>query len=89
MTSLHSYPVLFDHVTCNLDELRRRERERGDRQTGSTESMLSTLVPHNTYDMTLDTYNFSTEECANMIVDKLIGFDEFTAFRTLWVRMQS
>jgi len=28
---LRGYPVLFVHLTCPLEELRRREKERGDR----------------------------------------------------------
>jgi len=89
VTSLHSYPVLFTHVTCNLDELRRRERERGDRQIGSTESMFSALIPKDVYDITVDTFNFSTEECANIIAEKINSIDEFIAFKTLWSQMQS
>ena len=88
VTLLYSYPVIFAHVTCNLDELKRRERERGDRQIGSTESMLSALIPKNIYDITVDTHNFSTDECADMIVKKSNSCDDVTAFKTLWAQMQ-
>jgi len=37
---LHGYPVLFVHVTCPADELRRREKERGDRNIGMAERFL-------------------------------------------------
>jgi len=89
ITSLHSYPVLFVHVTCPAEELRRREKDRGDRPIGSTEDMLPFLIPKDNYDITVDTYNFSTEECADMIIEKLNSFDEFTAFKILWSQMQA
>jgi chloramphenicol 3-O phosphotransferase len=86
---LHSYPVLLVHVTCPVDELRRREKERGDRQIGSTESMLPTLIPKDTYDIVVDTYNYSLEECADKIIEKLNKQDKLIAFETLWTLMQS
>ena len=71
---LHEYPVLFVHVTCPLEELRRREKERSDRLIGLAEEQLSLLCPlDNTY-----------EECADKVMELLYCSGNFSAFRTLW-----
>jgi chloramphenicol 3-O phosphotransferase len=88
LTLLHSYPVLFVHVKCPINELRRREKERGDRKIGDAETMLSSLVPQDIYDIEVDTYNFSTVECADRIIEKLNSSDKYTAFKTLWTQKQ-
>lgn len=82
---LHDYPVLFVHVTCPLEELQRREKERGDREIGLAEEQLPELCPlDNTYDITVDTHNNSKEECADKIIDVLDCFESHKAFKTLW-----
>ena len=83
---LHDYPVLFVHVTCPVEELRRREEERGDRKIGQAENQLSTLYPQDTYDLTVDTFRNSTEECADKIIELIDYPEKFTAFKTLWVK---
>jgi len=82
---LHEYPVLFVHVTCPLEELRRREKERGDRHIGLAEGQLSKLSPKDTYDITVDTTN---EGCAAEIIEALNHPEKCTAFKILWARMQ-
>jgi Chloramphenicol 3-O-phosphotransferase len=84
VTLLHSYPVLFAHVKCPIEELRRRENKRGDRKIGDSEDMLSALVPKDIYDIEVDTYNFSVEECADKIIELLDYPEKLTAFKTLW-----
>ena len=84
VTLLHSYPVLFAHVKCPVEELRRRENERGDRKIGDAEDMLSALVPKDIYDIEVDTYNLSVEECADKIIELLDCPKKLTAFKTLW-----
>ena len=78
------YPVLFVHVTCPLEELRRREKERGDRKIGWGESLLSKLYPQDTYDISVDTYNNTKEECADRIIELSDYPEKFTAFKILW-----
>ena len=86
---LHEYPVLFVHVKCPIDELRRREKERGDRSVGMAERLLPTLYPQDVpYDVTVNTFSDTMDECANMIAEKLYSSDEATAFKTLWMQMQ-
>jgi len=58
---LYHYPVLFAHVTCPVDELRRREEKRSDRGIGQGESQLAELNPQDTYDVTVDTFNETLE----------------------------
>jgi chloramphenicol 3-O phosphotransferase len=80
---LYTYPVLFVHVVCPLEELRRREKERGDRNIGQAESQLSILNPQDTYDITVDTYENTVEECADKIIEKLGMQDCFSAFKII------
>jgi len=80
---LHDYPVLFVHVTCPTDELRRREKERGDRGIGQGESQISILNPQSTYDITVDNYKNTNEECADMIIELLDFPEKLTAFKTI------
>lgn len=84
VTLLHEYPVLFVHVICPLEELRRREKERGDRDIGQGESQLSELNPQDTYDITVDTYNNSKDECVDKIIELLYKPEQFRALKTLW-----
>lgn len=81
---LHDYPVLFVHVICPIEELRRREKIRGDRGIGQGESQFANLTPQDTYDITVDTYNDSKDQCADKIIELLNCPDKFTAFKVLW-----
>ena len=83
---IHEFPVLFVQVTCPLEELRRREKERGDRGIGQGESQLAILDPQDTYDITVDTFNETLEDCADKIIDILNYPERFSAFKTLWAR---
>jgi len=68
---LRKRPVLYVNVTCPLEELRRREQARGDRQVGLGESQLAGLSPQRTYDIIVDTHNSTIEECADRIMKML------------------
>lgn len=81
---LHDYPVLFVHVTCPAEELMRREKARGDRAIGLSEKQLEILEPKDTYDIIVDTYKNSTEECVNQILEKLEKPNFSNAFELLW-----
>jgi chloramphenicol 3-O phosphotransferase len=69
-----------------LEELRRRENERGDRPAGCAEYLLSVLWPEDTYDLTVDTHNETLDECVEKIITALNKPDEFSAFKILWSR---
>lgn len=83
---LHDYPLLFVHVTCPLEELRRREKERGDRHTGESERRLADFNSFDTYDITVNTFENTKEECADRIIELLDNPDSFKAFKTLWLQ---
>ena len=78
---MHEHPVLFVNVTCPLEELRRREKERGDRTIGQAEGQLFKLVPKDTYDVEVDT---SQDRCVDEIIQVLSSPVKLTAFHTLW-----
>ena len=80
----HDYNVLFVHVTCPIDELRRREKKRIDRGIGQGESQLAKLNPQDIYDITVDTFNESSEECAERIIKLLNEPQKISAFKTIW-----
>ncbi|MCL2519303.1 MAG: chloramphenicol phosphotransferase CPT family protein [Oscillospiraceae bacterium] len=80
----NDYPVLFVHVICPLEELRRREKQRGDRVIGQSEEQLPELIPQDKYDIIVDTHNNTIEECADRIIEALNYPENFTAFKTLY-----
>jgi chloramphenicol 3-O phosphotransferase len=81
---LYEYPVLSVLVTCPIEEARRREKERGNRRIGASEQSLKDVDPNVLYDITVDTFNSSKEECADKIIELLDNPANFTAFKTLW-----
>jgi len=83
---LHESPVLFVHVTCPLEELHRREKDRGDRQIGQAEGQLSRLSPKDTYDITVDT---SKGKCVDEIIELLNYPHKFKAFENLWLQQRT
>lgn len=80
---LQDYPVLFVHVTCSLEDLRKREKERGDRNIGQAEEQLALLIPQDKYDLTVDTSGNTTEQCADEIIQFLSKPESFQAFKKL------
>ena len=81
--ALYECPILYVNVTCPLEELRRREKERGDRQVGMGESQLKWIASQEIYDITVDTYNNKIEECADKIIEILNYPEKCKAFGTL------
>jgi len=66
--------VLFKvHVTCPLAELKRREIARGDRHPGTAESSYTYLYPKGGYDLSVDTFESSTKDCADAILNVAIN----------------
>lgn len=70
--SLKLYDVYLIHVTCPLQELKKREEERKNRCLGSAEASYEYLFPKEGYDLTVDTFKSSAKECSLQIVDTLI-----------------
>jgi len=80
---LRDNPVLFVHVTCPLEELRRREKERGDRDIGQGEGQLAKLNPQDTYDLTVDSSN---EKCVDQIIEAIKYPKNFNTFKAIWLQ---
>lgn len=64
---LAGLPVTFVEVHCPLDEVARRERERGDRLIGLAAWQLPRIREDTVYDLTVDTSRHTAEECAGQI----------------------
>jgi chloramphenicol 3-O phosphotransferase len=68
LNELKSYPITFVKVMCSLDELKRREISRGDRDIGNAAWQVKQgLYPLNGYDVIVDTSVTSLVECAKNI----------------------
>lgn len=80
-------PVLFVHVVCPVEELRRREMERGDRDIGNAESQLAYIDPQDTYDITVDTFHTPINECVKQIIEALENKQAIGAFEILKSRL--
>ena len=57
-------------VTCDIDILRQREKERGDRCPGSAEASLQYLWPKDGYDLCVDNGKVSAAENAKIILEQ-------------------
>ena len=58
-------------VSCDVETLRRREAERGDRCAGSAEASLQYLYPKTGYDLCVDSSNKSPAALAEEIMKEL------------------
>lgn len=72
---LVDYPVLFVGVHCPLEELERRERVRGDRNIGQARRQLEYVHKSEIYDIEVNTFVESIEECLNKIIEMLNDAD--------------
>ena len=68
---LQEYKLIKVQTKCPLNELIRREKERKDRYVGSAEASYEYLYPKEGYDLTLNTFKLSSEECAKRICELL------------------
>ncbi len=62
-----SFRVVYVGVKCPLEELERREKERGDRGVGLARHQFSEVHGFLRYDVEVDTHEHSAEECAALI----------------------
>lgn len=86
---LHDYPLTYVHVTCPYNEVRSRHNERGDRGKGrklNVDHPEKELVGdiEAIYDITVNTYLKSQEECADQIITLHTSDVKESAFKTLW-----
>ena len=72
MKLMHDYPITLVKVTCDLDELKRREEKRGDRDIGNAEWQVNKgLYPFDGYDIIINTHTNTSDECVEMITQKI------------------
>lgn len=81
--------VVLVGVSCQLEELERRERARSDRSTGLAASQLERVHAHGVYDLEVDTSTTSPLDCARQIKDFLPQRPSPTAFEQLKVRLSA
>lgn len=61
-------------VTCSVNELARRETERGDRHIGFASGSYAVVHKEMTYDLMVDTTNAPSELLAQQIFDAAMAF---------------
>jgi len=86
---LTGFPVFFVGVRCPLEELERRERERGDRKQGLARWQFDRVHAHGIYDVEVDTSLCSPMECALQIKDALKDIHSAKAFSRLKEKLAS
>lgn len=69
---LCTYTIKFVHITCPLNVLKKREKERRNRCLGSAEASYEYLFPKEGYDLTLDADSMSAKDCALKIYEKFL-----------------
>ena len=80
---LEEYPVMFVHVICPLHELIRRQTERGDRHSDQAQWQLAHTYTDIPYDITVNTFENSTEACAEQIITFLNESNAWTALNKI------
>ncbi|WP_217593925.1 AAA family ATPase [Cohnella sp. GbtcB17] len=85
---LADYKVLFVSVNCSLEELQRRERERGDRNIGLANHQYNLVHTHGIYDLEINTEFNKTHECAQQIKQYLHHTSHLNAFKVLQTKIE-
>ncbi|MEC0373295.1 chloramphenicol phosphotransferase CPT family protein [Paenibacillus chibensis] len=81
---LLDYPVVFVRVDCPLHELERREKDRGDRDIGQAKWQLERIHGHGIYDLEVNTFENTMQECAEQIMQFKLPANHLNAFRRLY-----
>ncbi|AIO19237.1 Chloramphenicol 3-O phosphotransferase [Candidatus Izimaplasma bacterium HR1] len=85
---LHNYPVLFVRVDSSLEDLRKREIERGNRRIGQAESQLNIVHSHQIYDIAINTSEKCLEDNVQIIKSELKNNTKHNAFFDLYKKYQ-
>lgn len=86
---LHDYPILFVGVHCPIEELERRERNRGDRIIGQARKQLSYVHRNEVYDIEVNTLLEGVGRCSERIVKALRDGRQPGGWLRTFERMQS
>ncbi|MBR0137991.1 MAG: AAA family ATPase [Erysipelotrichaceae bacterium] len=63
------YPIRLIKVSCPLEVLLKREKERGNRYEGSAKDSYTYLYPVEGYDITVDTGTLNSKQCAEAVYE--------------------
>jgi chloramphenicol 3-O phosphotransferase len=77
-TSMNAYLI---GLTCPLEVLEQREKDRKDRTLGQARLQYEVIHQFKQYDLELDTSKLTTEECAEQVIERLKSSP--TAFKHL------
>ena len=80
-TMFDGYPLLLVRVDCPVHELERREVQRGDRSIGQARWQSEHMDEAITYDLVFDTYERTTDQCAEEIICLLAQLERWRALR--------
>ena len=83
LDSLSGYEVFFVGVKCSIEELEKREKERGDRQIEFARWQYDRVHQYGEYDLTIDTERSSPEESAQKLCELLVSGTKPRAFEGL------
>lgn len=83
---LLDYPIFFVRVNCPIHELERRERQRGDRDIGQAKWQFERIHGHGIYDLEVNTYENTIDECAEQIMTNIKLDNNSSAFKRLYER---
>lgn len=75
--------VLFVGVFCEIEELERRERQRGNRPAGHAFGSFTSIHQDCRYDLEIDTSRRTPEDCAAEILERLEAGPAPTAFEQM------
>jgi chloramphenicol 3-O phosphotransferase len=67
LTAMTGIDVVFVGVHCSIDELQRREQQRGDRPIGTAAKQIGQVHAHHIYDLEIDTRTDTIETCSARI----------------------
>lgn len=84
---LHDYPVLFVRTDSSIEDLTKREKERGNRRIGQAESQLNIVHNHKFYDVAINTSTTSIEENIEIIKLTQMNTVEKRAFTILYNKL--
>ncbi len=84
VTILYNYPILFVRVDSSLEDLRKREVERGNRRIGQAESQLDIVHNHELYDIVINTSTTGLDENIELLKSAILNISDSTAFKMLY-----
>ncbi len=85
---LSGMDVMLVGVRCDLQELERREIERGDRVIGQARGQFDIVHAGMCYDLEIDTTSTTPHDAANIVVEKFLQNDHGQALKQLAIGFQ-